>query len=1013
MTAAFLDALWPALSPGFRCVVTIRNKRPTQQFFATTEQAMVYMDQAVGRGADVYHACAMYTDASSRKAANATGAHALWMDVDVGPGDDRYPDLRTALAALQEFARAFVPPTHIVSSGSGLHLYWVTDEFIDAATWQSLACALKALAAAEGFRQDPHRTADLASILRPPGTLNFKSGTGVQVQGRRLRENYKLATLQARLGDVEDAGLTGPAPAHVRGSVNSDLTTVQHAPSHVRKVLAECRQLRESALRRGADDSEGMWYAVLRTLVRCEDATDPFLHAISSGHAQYDPGQTQAKIDHARGNGRAALCVTFEEHNPGGCDGCPHRGTAGLSPIRLGEESYVPPAVPAPAAEPIVVADESFKLEPSRYKGYVFQINGTGIEYQVWEKLADGTSGWSPVRLLSQTVYRPVRIERDHGGAGQVVTLKFREKFGSTFEATVPAGAFNDIGATADAVGNHGVGMTTKAEKLAHQSYNMMWLDRLRAQSDANVVYSRFGWTKTDHRLDAPDVFVADQAYHVGGTVEKVALSGNARGFARQVSPSGSLDAWRGIMSLFCGPNQFPQQLCAMLGIFGPIAARAPFGTPGYAPLAMVSAKGGQGKTTAATLATSAWMDPTVLSGQTDTQNARGELVATMQNLPVLLDEVTTVHPAEMAALVYDIGNGVSRWRMKQDQTMVERRDIRLPVFMTSNASLRDKLVERLKTQNEASNNRLMQLYLHKDEALEERLLATRAMEGLASNYGTAGPWWINMLATQNLLDDFMHELRTVHTQLSTLGRSEMRFVAFTLAVAVTGARWCERHRFLPINAEAFGAWAVDTVLKEQAGQMMLNVSERMMLLGEFLHEHMDSVVEATVVRQFRTETAGRVMRIVRTNTRPTYTLSPEPFNFRGRAVVARWEIFHDKVDDKNPVRRETRLLVSRKALTEFLARHKCDITSLLDDATECGALIEFGGLDNLGSVASKRPSYALSKGYVSNPPQVEILTFDPTKHAVLSAMYEATGATGDAIVDMHNQSAFPSSASA
>jgi hypothetical protein len=66
------------------------------------------------------------------------------------------------------------PPTLRVDSGGGLHVYWVLDEPIARKVWQSIARKFSALAKQHGLLADPARTADIASVLRIPGTWNYK-----------------------------------------------------------------------------------------------------------------------------------------------------------------------------------------------------------------------------------------------------------------------------------------------------------------------------------------------------------------------------------------------------------------------------------------------------------------------------------------------------------------------------------------------------------------------------------------------------------------------------------------------------------------------------------------------------------------------------------------------------------------------------------------------------------------------------------------------------------------------
>lgn len=133
-----------------------------------------------GESYDVYFACAVYLTPNSRFADNAYGAWAFWVDIDCG--EDKaasgkgYATIEDARQALTKFcADAGLPePTHIVDSGGGIHVYWVQDSFVSREQWQAYATKLKALTHALNFLADDSRTADIASVLRVPGTLNYK-----------------------------------------------------------------------------------------------------------------------------------------------------------------------------------------------------------------------------------------------------------------------------------------------------------------------------------------------------------------------------------------------------------------------------------------------------------------------------------------------------------------------------------------------------------------------------------------------------------------------------------------------------------------------------------------------------------------------------------------------------------------------------------------------------------------------------------------------------------------------
>src|SRR5690606_18969875 len=75
-----------------------------------------------------------------------------------------------------------LPKPYLVSSGGGIHVYWPLTTAVDRQTWLGTAVALKALTKQFEFRVDQSRTADSASVLRPIGTANWKTGSPRKVE---------------------------------------------------------------------------------------------------------------------------------------------------------------------------------------------------------------------------------------------------------------------------------------------------------------------------------------------------------------------------------------------------------------------------------------------------------------------------------------------------------------------------------------------------------------------------------------------------------------------------------------------------------------------------------------------------------------------------------------------------------------------------------------------------------------------------------------------------------------
>jgi hypothetical protein len=192
-----IKALWRTPSSSHQISVRCKNTNkfkniPINNIDAAIELANTYCDS----NCDVYLSCAEFLDSHNRTATNALGAWALWMDLDCGASkaanNHGYLDCRDAEIELEIFCKkvGLPPPTHIVGSGSGLHTYWVLDKFLGKETWQPYAAKLKALTKSFRFLADPSRTSDIASLLRMPGTLNFKSNEPKPVTLRHSSDHF-------------------------------------------------------------------------------------------------------------------------------------------------------------------------------------------------------------------------------------------------------------------------------------------------------------------------------------------------------------------------------------------------------------------------------------------------------------------------------------------------------------------------------------------------------------------------------------------------------------------------------------------------------------------------------------------------------------------------------------------------------------------------------------------------------------------------------------------------------
>jgi len=178
---ALFNACWK--SPSLYHQISHNHKEAGQfknQVVNGTIEAISCALEGSEKNCDTYFAIAEYLTADNRKAENVYGACAFFMDIDCGEDKANkgkgYLNKKEAKQALMAFCNEVRLPevTHIVDSGNGLHVYWTLTNLVEREQWQVTAKLLKDLTHKFEFKADDSRTSDIASVLRIPGTLNYK-----------------------------------------------------------------------------------------------------------------------------------------------------------------------------------------------------------------------------------------------------------------------------------------------------------------------------------------------------------------------------------------------------------------------------------------------------------------------------------------------------------------------------------------------------------------------------------------------------------------------------------------------------------------------------------------------------------------------------------------------------------------------------------------------------------------------------------------------------------------------
>jgi AAA domain/RepB DNA-primase N-terminal domain len=151
-----------------RAIIAVGGKIVGRAFLGPTALATVETFVSVYRRHNLYFGVATRRDASSGTFGNCLVLTALFVDIDF----KKVPEAE----ARRLLARCLFPPSLIVRSGGGLHVYWLLVEPIEVlAQADAIGRALHGLAALVGGDDS---AAEVARVLRMPGTQNMKPEYG-------------------------------------------------------------------------------------------------------------------------------------------------------------------------------------------------------------------------------------------------------------------------------------------------------------------------------------------------------------------------------------------------------------------------------------------------------------------------------------------------------------------------------------------------------------------------------------------------------------------------------------------------------------------------------------------------------------------------------------------------------------------------------------------------------------------------------------------------------------------
>jgi hypothetical protein len=785
----------------------------------------------------IFHACAAYLkpaveidqpDGTIKKKyripENWDCARSFWVDLDCGQAKfdkgDGYLTKKDAVIAITKFAKDVDwPRPLIVDSGNGVHAYWPLTKDIKAATWVKVATALKSALAHAGVIADPSRTADFASILRPPGAVNRKNGEAKTVKVLASCKPCEPSDLAAKLSVYVKANqvkMIKDAPIRER-SKNSDLMMeFPQVDTSLDVIVTKCAQVAAMRAEKG-DIGYEPWRGVAGLAKYCTDG-EALMHSWSEDYPGYTYEETQAKID--TWTMAPTVCDFFEKCNPDVCTGCEFKGKI-KTPMVLGR--VIPISI---EVEKEAITEEGVVqtvVVPALPTGYLW-------DGQLMSRLIPDKDGvLHPMVFCHDLFYLTSRIRGEdgtyrHGVRMHMANHKIRE-----FDISGESIASNTD--MLRALAKHELHTSNHKDAGSHMAaYLRDQLKALKAQVEETSTMTSFGWR------DDRSFLLGDRLHCKDGTTRTVLVGGNARRYAKHMVPKGTMEGYaRGLNYLYNREGAEPWQyaLCAGWGtLLSPMCESLYKGVL----FALHGGDTARGKTTVCHASLAAFGAPSELSingKQGFTPLALWAVLGTIRGMPVLLDELSTAEPSTISDIAYGIANGRERQRLKSSGgtvSLAESAEWRLNMFVTGNMDFHGMLASN-QANSQAEAVRVIQLsvdrYSHLANSNGEGDTETRsreiaqALDELDRNTGFAGDIMVKYVVAN--YDRIAEEVQTMVHQLTVeIPSPKYRFYRSHTACTIVMARICKQLGIIDFDLDALYTFIIATI-RDLAESVMLS----------------------------------------------------------------------------------------------------------------------------------------------------------------------------------------------
>lgn len=779
----------------------------------------------------------------SRKRENMAQAKCLFLDLDVGKGTGKYATQADALSALARFIfRTSFPAPIVVSSGNGLHVYWPLKDPVDASDWKPQAANLRAILDANNVMYDPSRTTDTTSVLRMPSTLNHKDPADLKkvevlFEGDGEIDNLTFFTLLTLIG----GNMTQVyAPAH-QGVLPSNIGPGTNFPAtDPDDVAAECAQVREVRDKKGVVP-ESLWYPVVGLLSYCANGRQT-AHAWSSGHPNYTPAETEAKMTQWQANSSVPSCAKLNSDGVQGlCQKCPHWGGQFKNPVVIVNKKPVTQAFvaqttilkalgcPPPVCDPPKPYARTQGLSVTRWDDVKNLTLTTLHEFDLY-----------PISVSSGIVGEHKVNNGVSTWVGREYTISKRVTW-RTFE--VPNELLSDVRELAKHMTGHGwfIPITVDVAK-----YMSAYLRELKAHVGLRQQATHLGWPDKDET----DRFILNgKAITAQGLVEPCVMAKTTEIATDGMTQGGTLAGQIAALRFFNRRGYEAQQFIILASLGTPLVIAT--GQHGVAINA--SGDSAAGKTMTLKAGAAIWGNPAkfIVNGTANgiTTHAREARAAALLNLPTFVDEITHMLPEDARAMVMSATQAQLRSTLKSDRTP---REPKLPgyragtLIMSGNSSLHQTVNSGNNQAGTANSARVLEVQYDKTRQSHTKDEADAAGREFDTHYGWLGEYFMSraMPSMPMLFDSVERMMQRINHDTNAAGIE--RFIVAAGAIVFVAGAYASYLGVIDFDIDALYRWYLRTLVP--SARMQLSEQSASIACDNILREFISAQVLNTVV---------------------------------------------------------------------------------------------------------------------------------------------------------------------